>query len=103
MIRTYSIKNGKFTSKDSIVLGKPWPNRIGIAGLAVDDRKQQQLYTVTREDKKLYVIDLKSKAIKSSFDLGAEGYACMLTPDAETALYQCVGCRKDSGLGCVFK
>jgi len=94
MIRTYSIKNGKLAPKDSIVLGKPWPNRIGIAGLAVDDRKQQQLYTVTREDKKLYVIDLKSKAIKSSFDLGAEGYACILTSDAKQLYISVWGAEK---------
>ncbi|AQX51270.1 bifunctional YncE family protein/alkaline phosphatase family protein [Elizabethkingia anophelis] len=94
MIRTYSIKNGKLAPKDSIVLGKPWPNRIGIAGLAVDDKKQQQLYTVTREDKKLYVIDLKSKAVKSSFDLGAEGYACMLTPDAKQLYISVWGAEK---------
>ncbi|SPZ83720.1 YncE family protein [Sphingobacterium multivorum] len=83
MIRIYKINGGKIASKDSIVLSKPWPNKIGIAGLAVDDKNKQQLYTVTREDKKLYVIDLKTKATKATYDLGAEGYTCQLTPDAK--------------------
>ena len=83
MIRIYKINGGKIASKDSIILGKPWPNKIGIAGLAVDDKNKQQLYTVTREDKKLYVVDLKTKATKATYDLGAEGYTCQLTPDAK--------------------
>ncbi|WP_333576552.1 bifunctional YncE family protein/alkaline phosphatase family protein [Sphingobacterium sp.] len=83
LIRIYKIKDGRMTSKDSIVLGKPWPNKIGIAGLAIDDKNKQQLYTVTREDKKLYVIDLKTKATKASYDLGAEGYTCQLSPDTK--------------------
>lgn len=77
----FEIKNNKLALKDSFVLGKKWPNRIGTAGLDVDDKTAGQLYVVTREDSSLYVFDLHSKKIKNKIGLGAEAYACKLSPD----------------------
>ncbi|UMQ42395.1 bifunctional YncE family protein/alkaline phosphatase family protein [Chryseobacterium sp. Y16C] len=94
MIKTYSVKKGKLALLDSIVLGKPWPEKIGIAGLDVDDKVQKQLYVVTREDKKLYVIDLKNKSIQSKVDLGAEGYTCKLSPDLKQLYISVWGAEK---------
>lgn len=94
MIKTYSVKKGKLALQDSIVLGKPWPEKIGIAGLDVDDKVQKQLYVVTREDKKLYVIDLKNKSIQSKVDLGAEGYTCKLSPDLKQLYISVWGAEK---------
>ncbi|WP_228424204.1 bifunctional YncE family protein/alkaline phosphatase family protein [Chryseobacterium geocarposphaerae] len=94
MIKTYSVKKGKLALLDSIVLGKPWPEKIGIAGLDVDDKVQKQLYVVTREDKKLYVIDLNNKSIQSKVDLGAEGYTCKLSPDLKQLYISVWGAEK---------
>lgn len=94
MIKTYSVKKGKLALQDSIVLGKPWPEKIGIAGLDVDDKIQKQLYVVTREDKKLYVIDLNTKSIQSKVDLGAEGYTCKLSPDLKQLYISVWGAEK---------
>lgn len=94
MIKTYSVKKGKLALQDSIVLGKPWPEKIGIAGLDVDDKVQKQLYVVTRENKKLYVIDLKNKSIQSKVDLGAEGYTCKLSPDLKQLYISVWGAEK---------
>ena len=43
-IMQYQIKNNKIVPFDTLVIGKPWPEKISIAGIAVDD-KQQFLYT----------------------------------------------------------
>jgi len=94
MIKTYSVKKGKLALQDSIVLGKPWPEKIGVAGLDVDDKVQKQLYVVTREDKKLYVIDLNNKSVKSTVDLGAEGYTCKLSPDLKQLYISVWGAEK---------
>jgi len=87
----YELKNGKLALVDSIVLGKPWPERIGPAGIAIDD-KRQQLYVVTRENKQLYVIDLKTKQIIRQLGLEAEGYACKISRDFSELFVSCWGC-----------
>ncbi len=63
-IMRYQIRNNKIVPFDTLVIGKPWPVKISIAGIAVDD-KQQLLYTVTKENNSLYVYDLKAKKIKA--------------------------------------
>ena len=94
MIKIYAVAKGKLSLKDSIVLGKAWPNKIGIAGLDVDDKNRKELYVVTREDKQLYVIDLENKTVKSKTDLGAEGYTCKLSPDLKQLYISVWGARK---------
>ena len=79
-ILLYSVRQQKLIKQDSISLGKPWPVRIGPAGIAIDE-KRNLLYVVTREDKKLYLIDLKNKSILSTFGLEAEAYDCKISPD----------------------
>lgn len=92
-ILEYAVNNGKLTLRDSISLGKKWPNKIGPAGIALDDR-QQLLYVVTRDDKKLYTIDLKTKTVTQSFSLGGEAYTCTLSPDNRELYISCWGCDK---------
>lgn len=94
MVRIYAVNKGRLSHKDSIVLGKPWPNRIGIAGLDVDDKIRKELYIVTREDKQLYVINLADKSVKSKIDLGAEGYTCKLSPDSKHLYISVWGAKK---------
>ena len=90
IIIRYNIRNNKFSTADTIVIGKPWPNKISIAGMAVDD-KNNRLYTVTKENNSLYVIDTKSKKILSQHPLGGEGYTCILSPDRQTLYVSCWG------------
>ncbi|WP_410219939.1 bifunctional YncE family protein/alkaline phosphatase family protein [Pedobacter sp.] len=94
MVKAYAVNQGKLSLRDSIVLGKAWPNKIGIAGLDIDDRIRKELYVVTREDKKLYVIDLQTKSVKSKIDLGAEGYTCKLSPDLKYLYISVWGVKK---------
>lgn len=77
------INNKKLIIKDTIKLGKKWPNRIGPAGLDIDDAKQL-LYVVTRENKSLYIISLKTKQVQQQISLGSEAYTCLLSPDKKT-------------------
>src|SRR5512133_1542414 len=77
MIIVYSIIKNKLVAGDTIVLGKPWPELISVAGLTVDNRRNR-LYLVTKENNSLYVIDIKTKKILLKETLGGEGYTCIL-------------------------
>ena len=43
MILRFQLMNNKLILKDSIVIGKPWPNKIGITGITLDDNYTQLL------------------------------------------------------------
>lgn len=92
-IMRYRIENKKLEPFDTLVIGKPWPEKISIAGIAVDD-DQQMLYAVTKEDNSLYTFDLKAKKVKNQFDLGGEGYTCLLSNNGKTLYVTCWGCDK---------
>jgi DNA-binding beta-propeller fold protein YncE len=92
-IMRFQIKNKKIVPSDTIILGKKWPEKISIAGIAVDD-EQQILYTVTKENNSLYVYDLKERKIKKQVPLGGEGYTCLLSNDKKIVYVTCWGCNK---------
>jgi hypothetical protein len=79
-INIYSTEGDHLLLKDSILLGQPWPNQIGPAGIAVNSKKQL-LYAVTRDDSSLYIINTFSKSVLHKIHLGAEAYTCILSPD----------------------
>ncbi len=65
-ILIYKIIDNKLKADGEIVLGKPWPEKIGPVGLCIDDA-QQKLFVVTKENNSLYVCDLKErKVLKNS-------------------------------------
>ena len=79
MILKFKLQNAKLILMDSIVLGKPWPNTIGITGLALDIANSR-LYAVTKENNSLYVCSTKSRKIIKQIPLSAEAYTCVLNP-----------------------
>jgi YVTN family beta-propeller protein len=83
-IYAFRINNGKFGKADTIKLGEVWPKgKICPTGIAVN-RSNTTLYTVTKEDSMLYVIDPHSKQILNKVKLAAEAYSCILSPDEKT-------------------
>ncbi len=90
-ILRYNFDKGKIALKDTITLGKPWPEKIGPAGIAIDERRQR-LYVVTRENKSFYVIDLKTKQHLTVLPMDAEAYACKISPDGKELYITCWGC-----------
>ena len=60
IIIKYAIKDKHLFNTDTFKLGKPWPTAIGPSGIALDE-KRNLLYVVTREDRQLYIFDLKTK------------------------------------------
>ncbi|MDP4130460.1 MAG: bifunctional YncE family protein/alkaline phosphatase family protein [Bacteroidota bacterium] len=78
-ILKYGIVNRKLILTDSIILGKPWPEKISPAGMDLDDASQI-LYVVTKENNHLYIVNLKTKR-SDSVALGAEAYTCLLSPN----------------------
>jgi YVTN family beta-propeller protein len=89
----YSVKKNKLLLKDSIILGKKWPEKISPAGIEVDDARNL-LYVVTKENSSLYIIDLGSKAVINKIPMEGEGYACLLSPDKKELYVSCWGCDK---------
>ena len=84
MILAFAIQNNKFGAADTIKLGSAWPkNKICTTGIAVS-RDNTTLYTVTKEDSSLYVIDIPSRKVISKTKLAAEAYSCILSPDEKT-------------------
>jgi DNA-binding beta-propeller fold protein YncE len=61
-INVYGTKGDRLTLRDSILLGKPWPVKIGPAGIAINSKKHL-LYTVTRDDSSLYIMNTDDKSI----------------------------------------
>jgi YVTN family beta-propeller protein len=85
-IMAFNIEGGKIGKADTIKLGLPWPKgKICATGIAVN-KANTTLYTVTKEDSSLYLIDPNSRTIKTKVKLAAEAYSCILSPD-EKILY----------------
>ena len=93
IIIRYAIRNNHLSVYDSIIIGDPWPVKISVAGMALDDAKNR-LYVVTKENNSLYVIDTQSKKIVSQYSLGGEGYTCLLSPNHKLLYISCWGCDK---------
>ncbi|MEI7490567.1 MAG: bifunctional YncE family protein/alkaline phosphatase family protein [Bacteroidota bacterium] len=93
IILKYSIKNNKLAVSDTLVLGKPWPEKISPAGIALDDEKNL-LYVVTKENNSLYIIDLKKRKVLGRFPLEGEAYTCLLSSDSRYLYISCWGCGK---------
>ncbi|MFN8239404.1 MAG: bifunctional YncE family protein/alkaline phosphatase family protein [Bacteroidales bacterium] len=93
IIIRYSVRNNKLVPADTVRLGKPWPEKISVAGIAFDDAAGL-LYAVTKENNSLYVMDQKSRKVISRHQLGGEGYTCLLSPDSKFLYATCWGCDK---------
>ena len=93
-VNRYSIKGNKLALSDQFVLGKPWPEQIGTAGLDVDEKVNKKLFVVTKEGKSLFVFDLASKKLLNKVLLGAEAYSCMLSQDKNTLYISLWGDKK---------
>jgi YVTN family beta-propeller protein len=79
-IYKYAIEDNHLIIRDTIRLGAPMLDTISPAGLEIDG-KNQILYVVTKENNSLYRINLITKNIEKQIALGAEAYACALSPD----------------------
>ncbi|HTE01415.1 MAG TPA: bifunctional YncE family protein/alkaline phosphatase family protein [Mucilaginibacter sp.] len=86
-ILAFHIEGNKIGAADTIKLAPlSWPkNKVCSTGIAIN-KSNTHLYTVTKEDSALYIIDLKSDKIIKRIKLPAEAYSCILSPD-EKSLY----------------
>jgi YVTN family beta-propeller protein len=94
MVRRYRTEAGKLRLQDSFLLGRPWPVKIGAAGLAVDDVLMNRLYVVSKESMSLYVFDLSDRRLLQTIALGSEGYTCLLSKDRSTLYVSLWGSKK---------
>ncbi|RZK58979.1 MAG: hypothetical protein EOO91_06550 [Pedobacter sp.] len=85
-ILDFQLKDSRLGKVDTIKLGAIWPKaKIGPAGILVN-RANDKLYTVTKEDSCLYVVNPINKQILKKVQLPAIAYSCILSPD-ESKLY----------------
>ena len=89
----YAIEKNHLLLADTFVLGEPWPVKISVAGICLDDVKHR-IYAVTKENNSLYVIDIKKKTVLKQIPLGGEGYTCLLSPDKKSVYVSCWGSDK---------
>ncbi len=89
----FKITYDRLKAVDTFRLGNPWPEKISIAGIALDEN-HRTLYAVTKENNSLYVIDLKEHRVAGQFPLGGEGYTCLLSGDRDELYISCWGCNK---------
>ena len=92
-ILQYAVQQDKLLLKDSIILGRKWPEKISPSGIELDDSRKL-LYVLTKENNSLYVIDLATKDIIKQLPLGGEGYNCLLSRDKKLLYITCWGCDK---------
>lgn len=92
-ILKYEISNQQLKRVDSISLDRPWPVRVGPAGIALDE-SSGIMYVVTREDKMLYAVDLKTKKVLNKYGLDAEAYDCKYSSKTNELYITCWGCDK---------
>lgn len=92
-ILKYELLNSKLLIRDTLKLGKPWPEKISPVGLEIDDAKNL-LYVVTKENNSLYIFDLQNNKIIHQQNIGSEGYSCVLSPDKKTLYISLWGGKK---------
>ncbi|HEX2395549.1 MAG TPA: hypothetical protein VHI78_09385, partial [Bacteroidales bacterium] len=89
----FALSRDKLVPRDTMVIGKPWPEKISITGIALDDVRKL-MYAVTKENSSLYVVDVNRKEVIERFQMDAEAYTCMLSPDHTMLYISCWGCNK---------
>jgi YVTN family beta-propeller protein len=80
-VNKYGIIRNRLQLVDSFILGEKWPNRVGTAGLEIEESIHKKLFVVTKEDNSLYVFDLATKKIANKVSIGNEAYTCKLSRD----------------------
>jgi YVTN family beta-propeller protein len=93
-VNKYQLTNNKLQLVDSFILGKPWPNPIGTAGLDIEETIHNKLFVVTKEARSLFVFDLATKTLISKLALGAEAYACKISTDKKNLYISLWGAKK---------
>ena len=78
-ILKYEVIRNQLQLVDSIALGAKWPVRISPTGLCIN-HVTNTMYVVTKENNRLYEIDLNTKK-QISYTLDAESYTCLLSND----------------------
>lgn len=73
-IEHFAFSKGKLKLVDTLFLGKPWPVKISPVGICLD-KKNEILYTTTKEDSAIYQINLKTKKAKIFSKINSEGYS----------------------------
>jgi YVTN family beta-propeller protein len=89
----FEIQQGKLIEKDQILLSTDKKIEISPAGIEYDD-KNALLYVVTKDNNSLYIIDTKTKTVKSTHPLPAEGFTCLFNKTKEILYISVWGARQ---------
>lgn len=78
----YSVQNERLLRDTVIRLGAPWPNKIWVGSIAVDDARNL-LYVCGREDSTLYVCNTENFQVEKRIKLESEPYCCAISPGGD--------------------
>ncbi len=92
-ILKFSIRENHLALADSLLLGKPWPEKISPAGIELDDSRNL-VFTVTKENNYLYVLNTVSGKAVHQLALPDAAYTCQLSRDRKLLYISCWGCGK---------
>lgn len=92
-ILIFKIENEKLVETDKIPLTTEKKVEISPAGIEFDDVKGI-LYVVTKDNNTLYIIDVKTKAIRATHKLPAEGFTCLLNKNKDLLYISIWGARQ---------
>jgi YVTN family beta-propeller protein len=92
-ILKYAISNNKLLLKDSIALGKKWPEKISPAGIEIDN-VSKTLFVVTKENNSLYILNLATKKIIHQQSLEEAAYTCCLSNNKKELYISIWGAKK---------
>lgn len=85
MIHVFSVSSkGEICQVDSIIMGKPWPEKISPSGMAICKRKNQ-LFVVTRHNNSLYIYNLRDNKLVKTDNIGGEAYDIVFSKDEKKA------------------
>ncbi|MHA8059737.1 bifunctional YncE family protein/alkaline phosphatase family protein [Aquirufa beregesia] len=75
----FEISNKQLIAKGSISLTDKVKDIISPTGMALDDERGI-LYVVSKDNNKLYLVDVRQNKVSDTFPLPAEGFTCLLSP-----------------------
>ncbi len=75
----FAFDHGSAQLTDSIIIGEQWPREeIWIGGLDVDDASHT-MYVTSRQNDRLYVVDIPSRSVTHELQLPSKPYTCLLS------------------------
>ena len=75
-VAIYDFADGHAAKSGSLIVGKPWPEKIWLGGLEADE-STEKVFVTAKENNSLYVLDLRTHAPVKRLPLPGKPYTCL--------------------------